>query len=152
MVKQSAEFCMLNFRVVNGSKVPVTKNKKAPHIFAPSALGRGGWCCAKYIEKLIFHKNSSGLMKNRVTTLPTFNVAIRVATERFRTCATALLCIRCLNFVRFHDFENNKFSKMKKLTASFSSKSEKSPDLLYNFFEILWAGLRPSTKSQIVTQ
>ena len=39
-----------------------------------------------------------------------------------------------------------------KLTAGKHSKSEKSSDLLYNFFEILMVGLRPTSNSQLVTE
>ena len=39
-----------------------------------------------------------------------------------------------------------------KLTAGKHSKMEKSSDLLYNFFEILMVGLRPTSNSQLVTE
>ena len=39
-----------------------------------------------------------------------------------------------------------------KLTAGKHSKSEKSSDLLYNFFEILMVGLRPTSNFQLVTE
>ena len=44
------------------------------------------------------------------------------------------------------------YNQNQKLTAGKHSKSEKSSDLLYNFFEILMVGLRPTSNSQLVTE